>query len=203
VVEGAGDADALALAAAELVRIAVERVGGQSDAFGQILDLAPPLGAGAQAMNVESFANDGAHGHARVEGADRILEDGLDAGAQRPPFGAVDFRQIHAVDPHGAGGGRDQPQHGAAQGGFAAARFAHQSERLAASQIEIHIVHGPHVMAHGGKDPLAYREPCAQTPHFQHLLAVLAFRRRYAQAGLYVAKTQRSAQPTVHEREND
>ena len=76
--EGAGQADALALAARELVRVAAEGGGGETDfghdgfgagaAFG---------GIGADAVCVHAFGDAFADGEAGIEAGEGILEDNL------------------------------------------------------------------------------------------------------------------------------
>src|SRR2546428_455984 len=73
--QGAGNADALALAAAELVRIPIVHFGAQADPLEQLDDHAFALLAAREAMDVDPLADDGADAHARVERAVRVLED--------------------------------------------------------------------------------------------------------------------------------
>src|SRR5215472_8587137 len=62
-----GDADALALAARELVREAVERLGAQADLEGQLSDSVFQLAAAGNAVIDERLADDVANSEARVE----------------------------------------------------------------------------------------------------------------------------------------
>ena len=65
--EGAGDADALALAAAEFVRVAVDVFGEEADGFEEFGDAGFAVGAGVgELMDFEGFADDFANGHARI-----------------------------------------------------------------------------------------------------------------------------------------
>ena len=75
----AGDADALALAAGELVRVAPGMGGRQAHALQQVGDAFPALGAPGEVVDVQGLADDLTHGHARVEARERILEDDLHA----------------------------------------------------------------------------------------------------------------------------
>ena len=80
--ERARDADALPLAAAELVRVAVQRVGAEADALEHVDDAVGALGA-RRAVDREALADELADPHARVERADRVLEDDLHVAALR------------------------------------------------------------------------------------------------------------------------
>ena len=82
--ERPGDADALALAARELVRVAPAVLGQEPDLPEQLLHAgvaAPP--APGEPVDGERLADDLAHGHARVQRAVGVLEDHLDPAAHR------------------------------------------------------------------------------------------------------------------------
>src|SRR6516164_7225441 len=78
------NADALALAARKLVRIADHVIGLQAYGFEQahdaLLELASAL---CQSVNDQGFADDGSDAHAWVERGIGILEDDLDVATQR------------------------------------------------------------------------------------------------------------------------
>ena len=57
-------------------------------------------------------------------------------------------RDVGAVEDDPPGRGVDEPQEQPADGRLAAARLAHQTEGLAASDLEVHAVHGAH-LGHG------------------------------------------------------
>ena len=69
--EGAGDADALALAAAELVRVAPFGRGGKADEGEELIDVSVDF------VDFERFFDNGACRHARVERGVGILKDHL------------------------------------------------------------------------------------------------------------------------------
>ena len=81
----AGDADALALAAGELVRVVVHLRPAQADAVEQ---LPPPARAApscaAMPCTLQRLADDVAGAHARVERGERVLEDDLHLPAEGP-----------------------------------------------------------------------------------------------------------------------
>src|SRR5207302_787898 len=81
--ERARDADALALAAGELVRIARRDLGAQADDVEQFGDALFARGGVAEAVDDERLVEDVADGHARIERRVRILEDDLRALAER------------------------------------------------------------------------------------------------------------------------
>ena len=70
-------------------------------------------------------------------------------GRRSAPWSVGD---VLAVEHDGAGGGVDEPQEQPPDGGLAAARLAHQAERLAALDDEIDAVHGAHL----GDGPLEH-----------------------------------------------
>ena len=79
-----GDADALALAAGELVRVAVAVLGGEADSRAAVGDpLRRAFLAGAS-VDVERLADDVVHRHLRVQRGVRVLEHDLHVLPQRP-----------------------------------------------------------------------------------------------------------------------
>ena len=82
--EGAGDADPLALAARELVRVAVVVLGVQADELQQLLHLALDLVLGHDPWSRNGVADDRADGLPRVQRRVRVLEDHLHVAADRP-----------------------------------------------------------------------------------------------------------------------
>ena len=73
--ERARDADALALAAGELVREAVVVLGVEADDLEQLLHAALDLGVGAELVHLERLGDDEADALARVQRRVRVLED--------------------------------------------------------------------------------------------------------------------------------
>ncbi len=120
-----GDADALALAARQLVRVPAGHGGQQARVAEQLVD---PRGAGGpvrhDAVDGERLRDDLAHRHPRVERAVRVLEDDLHAPAHPAQLGVRELRHVPALEDHLAAGGRLEPEDGAAGGGLAAARLA-------------------------------------------------------------------------------
>ena len=83
--ERAGDADALALAAGELVGPAVRGVARQAYGVEQHVDAPVEVGLrGREAEIADRLGEDVAHSQARIEARERVLEHHLHAPAQRP-----------------------------------------------------------------------------------------------------------------------
>ena len=143
----AGNADALALAAAEGVRIAPHIFGAQADHGQQLRDAGLQGGAAQAPVDLEAFADDVQHRQPRIQGREGVLEDEADFLAVGSERLGRETRQIH-------GGARPRPvqdfaarrfedaQQAAARSGFAASGFADQAQRLAGPNVETDVVHG-------------------------------------------------------------
>ena len=155
--EGAGEADPLALAAAELVRVAPGRLGAEADAL-EHLDhgLVAPLAL--EPVDPQALADEVAHLHARVERADGVLEDDLHVPAHRLQLGAAETPHVDAVELDLAGGRLEQPQQRAAERRLAAAGLADEADRLAAEDVEVDAVHRLELADGPLQDPLAHGE---------------------------------------------
>jgi hypothetical protein len=148
-------ADALALAARELVRVAVEVLGVEPDGVHQLLDRLAPLAlAGLHPVDRERLADDRADRLARVQRRVRVLEDHLRVAAELDQLLRLDVGDLLALELDRAAGRIEQAQQQAAGGRLAAARLAHQAERLAALDVEGDAVDGVH-----GADLLAEDQP--------------------------------------------
>ena len=135
--DGSGDADALALAAGELVRVAVLEGQVQTHGLHDLLDAGIALCAGlVGASNVDGLGNDVGHSHARVEGAVRVLEDELHLLAGAREVLALELGEVFAVEDDLAGGGLGQAQDALAGGGLSAAGLAHDGEGLSAVDLK-------------------------------------------------------------------
>ena len=73
-----------------------------------------------------------------------VLEDHLHLLAHGDHAAAVELGEVHALEQDLAGGRVVEPQHQAAERGFPAARFADQAQRLAAPDVDRHIIDGAH-----------------------------------------------------------
>ena len=148
--QGAGDADALALTAGELVRVAVGVLTVQADALEQGDDLVMALlGVGAQVVDVDALADDVTDGHAGVQARVGVLEHDLHTAAVGQHINGDLFlfvKQDLAVVDDGAVGRLIQAQQGAARRGLAAAGLTDQAQRLALADGKAHVVHGLNVL---------------------------------------------------------
>ncbi len=81
-------------------------------------------------------------------------------GRRSAPLSCVMSVPSNMMEP---AGGVDEPQQQPADGGLAAARFAHQAERLAAPDDEVDAVHGAHLRHGPLEHPGAHREGLHQT----------------------------------------
>jgi hypothetical protein len=157
--ERAGDGDALALPAGELVRIAADIVRIEPDR----LEPCPRDLAGLLSFHEpvrQRPLEDGlADAHARVERRERVLEHGLDPRRQL----AAVRRDRAAVEKHATLARHQDAGDDAAEGRLAAARLADEAERLAARDGERNLAHRLHGAlfdgaAEAGGDAVAERQ---------------------------------------------
>ncbi len=100
----AGDAHALALAAAELVRVAPLQLCRQSDAREHRGHPGGALGAGQRRLvHAQTLGHDITDAHARIQAPQGVLEDDLQVATLRPQVLAREFIQVLA-HPHDAPG---------------------------------------------------------------------------------------------------
>ncbi|MCY1421506.1 hypothetical protein D9M71_371640 [compost metagenome] len=161
-----GNGDALPLPPGKLVRVAVPGIRIQTYLHQCCNDRLFLLFATADAMDIQAFADDLAHRHARAETAEGVLEDHLHLPAQRP-YGAL--RQAiegFAFEVDGAPT-LDQSKDGQAEGGLAGAAFADDAQGLSLGQAEIDTVHCLDMVHRAPEHPFLDREPDAQIIHLQ------------------------------------
>ena len=139
-----GQPDPLALAAGELVRVALDRVARQADLAEQFEDAVLLLLSAADVLHRERLADDGAHPHPRVKRGVRVLEHELQVAAHPAQFTAPHPGHVLAAQRHRAAvrpfEGDDHP----ADGGLAAPGLAHQAQRLPLRDAERHPGDGLH-----------------------------------------------------------
>src|SRR5579884_768757 len=147
--ERSGDADALTLAAAELVWVAVDVLGRESDGLQQLLNDGPPApGRAAQTpATVAVFAQvvpsrngagkiferlgyDLVDRHPRVKRAEGVLEDHLHLPTHRTHLSRPQLCNVPPTDDDAPGSDGHEPQQRPAQGGLAASALAHEPERF-------------------------------------------------------------------------
>ena len=139
--QGAGDADALSLAAAELMGIPACVRGIQAHCFEQVGHAISRFSARTQSMNGEWFPEQGTHGHTGVEGAVGILEYDLHLAAQPPEIAFLHGEHLVrssfltvlecGMECGGSRGRINQTHNGPPYRGLAAPAFTHQAQRFA------------------------------------------------------------------------
>src|SRR5713226_1461506 len=140
----AGDADPLALAAAEFVRIPSRLRGVQAHGLQQHRDLFPAgRRVGGEFVDVDGFADDLFDRHARVQRSVRVLEDHLKLAAARTKFRAAQPADLIAGKKNVAGGWLDETDDRPAQRGFAAAALADYAKGFPGGHGQTHVIDGP------------------------------------------------------------
>src|SRR4051812_36504777 len=173
--KGAGDADALALAARELVREAVVVLGVEPDLLHQLLHLRLQPAARlavVEAVDAERLADDRADRLARVERRVRVLEDHLHLAAERLELALREAGDVPAAVLDRPAGRVEQAGDQARRGGLAAAGLPHQAQRLALHDFERHAVdsvHGADLALE--QDPARYREVLDEVADLDQRLA--------------------------------
>ena len=102
--EGAGDGDALALAAGELVGVLAHEAAVEADALHEFGDGGIECGAGeVRVTGADGFGEGAEDGHARVQGRVGILEDHLEVEAEGADLLRVQRGEVDPVEHHGTG----------------------------------------------------------------------------------------------------
>ena len=118
--ERTGDADTLTLTARELVRIAVDVLGVQTDDVQQLTDTLNALLLGAHAMNSHGLGDDLADGHTRIERSIGVLEDELHLTTHVLDLMLAHLGNVFALEEHLTCRRLGQAHDGAARGGLTA-----------------------------------------------------------------------------------
>src|SRR5262249_25128770 len=156
--QGARDADALALPAAELVRIAIEVLRAETD-LGQELRRALALrGTARQPVDLEPLGDDRPDAQARVQRAVRILEDDLHLAAQPAQLRARQTGKLATVEPDFARGRRQEAEQKAPERRLAAARLPDHAERLVRVHREVDAADRVHPFSRPAEEVAADRE---------------------------------------------
>ncbi len=135
------DGDALALAAAEFVRIFADvarRKPTRSSSSDTFLGMSR---ARHVLVRADGLGQRVVHRHARVERRVRVLENHLEIPARVAQGGAFQSGEVAPAEHDLPGGRRDQLEDRAPERGFAAAGFADQAEHLAFAQGQVDAVH--------------------------------------------------------------
>ena len=129
--QGPRDGDALALAAAELVRAAPQVLRPQADHLQQREDAVLQLPAAQVRLRAERLGDEVVDGHARVQRRVGVLEHHLGVAHHLAALARAEAGEVLVEEPDGARGRLDQLQDGAGGRRLAAPRLAHQRQRLA------------------------------------------------------------------------
>jgi hypothetical protein len=163
--ERAREPDALALAAAELVRVPVCGLRRHADPLQHLVDDAVAVPARGGAVDAEALGDQVADLHAWVEGADGVLKDDLHVTAHLLEALRAQADDVDAVEGDLARRRLEQPQQRAAERRLAAAGLAHEAERLAAPHVEIDAVDGLQVAGGALEQALLDREVLLEAAH--------------------------------------
>ena len=138
--EGAGDGDALALAAGQAVRGGGQHLGRELHVGEQCCGAVALAAAGQAGEHPDGAAEDRDDPLFRVEGRVGRLEHHLDIAALAA--GAAGRRSGDAlvVQRHGSGAGRDEAGDDLGEGRFAAAGFADEAEGFAGCDLQVDVV---------------------------------------------------------------
>ncbi len=140
--ERPGDADALALAAGELVRVAMDVALVEPDPAEQLADDVFARSLVLEAVHERALADDLADRHPRVQAGIRVLEHDLHVAPDRDHLAIVELEDRAPVDGDLARRRRDEPEQDLAERGLAAARLPDEAQGLAAKHVEAHAVDG-------------------------------------------------------------
>ena len=97
-------------------------------------------------MDDQWLGDNPAHGHPRVQGGIRVLEDHLHPPAIGQLLGPRAHAKGLAVDPDFACRGLDQADQHAAERGLAATALGDQAQGLAMGELERHAVYRDHLL---------------------------------------------------------
>src|SRR2546423_8452416 len=153
-----GNADALPLAAAELMGKPAAVLAAQSDHLEQLAYHSLPVVGRSDAVDEKAFAHDLPHGHARVQRTVRILEDDLHFPPDLVQLLFVRLEDAPPLEKRLTRRGRDQPQDRARHGGLARTGFTDQAQGFALLDVKADVVDRLDVRHGGLEQPALDRE---------------------------------------------
>src|SRR5712691_2128716 len=165
--QGAGDIDALALAARKLVRIARGKQCRIEADHGEDFSRALPGRRPADAVHARPIGDGVLDGAAGIERGIAVLEDHLHLSSQVAHVHVAGRPDSPAREGDGAGIGRQQLDEKARRRRLAAARFADDAEGLAAAHAERDIVDRLDGCDRALEQPAAHREVALEVAHFE------------------------------------
>ena len=122
------------------MRVTARRVRRQPDDLEQLADALRCALPAEQTVRTQRLADDPADAVARVQRRERILEHHLHPPPQRTQLALAELRDVLPVEQDASGGRLVQPQDRPPDGRLAAAGFADEPKRLAALDLERHVV---------------------------------------------------------------
>ena len=176
--ERPGDADALALAAAHFMGIAVGKLRIEPAQRQQLPHpVVTPFPVGDDVVNRHRFGQDIADLHARVQRAEGVLEDNLDLFPDRAHFLLRQLGQVLAVVEDFARRGCFELQDAAPRGRLSTSRFTHQAEGFPSLDEKANAIDGFDLGDDAGDDDsLGDREIHLQPPDVDQDVIVLGAR---------------------------
>ena len=155
-----GDADALALAATEFVRVAVEMFGLQADLPEQLgTALFALFAVELPEVDFQRLGEDLKYGEPRVERVVGVLKNHLHFAPQRLEPGRSQLAKVLIFVSDAAGCGAHELKDGFADGGLATATFADQADGGAFGDVEAYTIHGLDVRQGFAQQRTACGEP--------------------------------------------
>jgi len=157
--QGPGDREALELPAGELPGVAVEVVRAHPDHLDELLEAASSRRSVEAEVDVDGLADAASEGEARVEGRVRVLKDHLDApGCGSGRLTGPADHGLPGVS-HGPGGGGEQADGDAPEGGLPGAALADEADGLPGADREVHVVDGVDPARDAAEQAGAHGEP--------------------------------------------
>jgi len=139
----AGDGDALALAAGELVGVPVEMLLAEADALDELAGPLPALGRGvADAVDAHGFDEGLLDGVAGVQRGERVLEDHLRVAPERPELAPGELREVLAAEVHRAAGQLEELEGRPRERALATAALADEPDGAAGPDSQVDAVDG-------------------------------------------------------------
>ena len=158
----AGDRHPLALAARELVRVALDAPAAQPDALEQVGREALLIALLDQPVHQGRFGDGGADSQPRVERGVRVLVDHLDRAPHRAQLGALGGEHVGAVEGHRSLVRPVEADDAPGQGRLAAAGLADHAERLPWSELDVDVVEGGEHRRRAAAGPVGDRVPLGE-----------------------------------------
>ena len=165
--QSARDADALALAAGELVRVVLHLIRPKPDLLEQFGDPVALFASCRQTMDAEWLPHDVARRHPGIEGSERVLEHDLHRSSMRAQVRLAEMGDIQPIKADAAAGRLDEAQDAARHRRFAAAGLADEAEGFSDANREADAIHGMHGADLATEDAASHRIVLDQVRYFE------------------------------------